>query len=72
MSIITVAELWESVIFSRDRHRSETIFREFVDNVRVIDIDEETRQQFGQIRGTLRKQGNLPGDMDVLIAAASL
>jgi tRNA(fMet)-specific endonuclease VapC len=72
VSIITVAELWEGVIFSRDRHRSERMLREFVENIRVIDIDEEVCQQFGQIRGTLRKQGKPIGDMDLLIAASSL
>ena len=55
INIITVAELWEGVIFSRDRRRSETMLREFVKNVRVIAIDEETCERFGQIRGTLRK-----------------
>ena len=29
INIITVAELWEGVIFSRDRRRSETMLREF-------------------------------------------
>lgn len=72
VSIITVAELWEGVIFSRDRRRSEMVFREFVENVRVINIDEEICQHCGQIRGTLRKQGSLIGDMDILIAASSL
>ena len=72
INIITVAELWEGVIFSRDRRRSETMLREFVKNVRVIAIDEETCQRFGQIRGGLRKQGKLIGDLDLLIAASSL
>jgi len=72
VSIITVAELWEGVIFSRDRQRSEKMLREFVENVRVIAIDEETCQRFGQVRGTLRKEGTLVGDLDLLIAASSL
>ena len=48
------------------------MLREFVKNVCVIAIDEETCQRFGQIRGTLRKQGKLIGDLDLLIAASSL
>jgi tRNA(fMet)-specific endonuclease VapC len=72
VSIITVAELWEGVIFSRDRRRSETMLRDFVENVRVVAIDEEICQQFGRIRGTLRKEGKLIGDLDLLIAACSV
>ena len=72
VSIITVAELWEGVIFSRDRPRSATMLREFLENVRVVAIDEETCQQFGQIRGRLRREGKLIGDLDLLIAACSL
>ncbi len=72
VSIITVAELWEGVIFSRDRQRSEKMLREFVENVHVIAIDEGTCQRFGQVRGTLRKGGKLIGDLDLLIAASSL
>jgi tRNA(fMet)-specific endonuclease VapC len=72
VSIVTVAELWEGVIFSRDRQRSETMLREFIENVRVIAIDEETCQQFGQIRGSLRREGRLIGDLDLLIAASAL
>jgi tRNA(fMet)-specific endonuclease VapC len=72
ISIITVAELWEGVIFSRNRQRSETMLREFINNVRVINIDGETCQQFGQIRGSLRSEGKLIGDLDLLIAASSL
>jgi tRNA(fMet)-specific endonuclease VapC len=72
VSIITVAELWEGVIFSRDRRRSKAMLRDFVENVRVIAIGEEICQQFGRIRGTLRKEGKLIGDLDLLIAASSL
>ena len=72
VSIITIAELWEGVIFSRDRDRTEAMFRLFIENMAVIGIDEETCQRFGQVRGTLRKKGKLAGDLDLLIAACSL
>jgi len=72
VSIVTVAELWEGVFSSRKRMRTETMLREFVDNVAVIGIDEETCKQFGQVRGALRKQGKLIGDLDLLIGASSL
>ena len=76
ISIITVAELWEGVIFSRDRRQAEASVTEFIENVRVIEIDESVCKVFGQIRGTLRKSGKLAhsgvGDLDLLIAATAL
>jgi tRNA(fMet)-specific endonuclease VapC len=60
------------VIFSRDRPRTEEMLREFVDNVKLIGLNEAVCQQFGKIRGTLRKQGKLVGDLDLLIAASAL
>lgn len=72
VSIISVAELWEGVLFSRDRKRTEAMFRQFIENMVVVGIDDETCQRFGQVRGTLRKKGKLVGDLDLLIAASSL
>lgn len=72
VSIISVAELWEGVLFSRDRKRTEAMFRQFIENMVVVGIDNETCQRFGQVRGTLRKKGKLVGDLDLLIAASSL
>jgi len=72
VSIVTLAELWEGVSFSRDRNRSEMLLREFIDNVLVIGIDGDVCKHFGQIRGRLRRQGKIIGDLDILMAASSL
>ena len=41
LSIISVAELWEGVCFSKDRERSQAILEEFLAGVIVLGIDEE-------------------------------
>lgn len=58
VSIITVAELWEGVLFARDRARAEAALRDFLQAVTVISIDDSICQTFGKIRGTLRRKGS--------------
>lgn len=72
VSIISVAELWEGVHFSQDPVRSRTALEEFLAGVVILGIDGEICKQFGKLRGTLRRQGKLVGDFDLLIAAAAL
>jgi tRNA(fMet)-specific endonuclease VapC len=70
VSIISVAELWEGVHFSKDPARSEAMLTEFLSGVVILGIDEEIR--FGQLRGSLRSAGKLVGDFDLLVAASAL
>ena len=72
LSIISVAELWEGVHFSKDPARSEAMLTEFLSGVVILGIDEEVCQRFGRIRGSLRGAGKLVGDFDLLIAASAL
>jgi tRNA(fMet)-specific endonuclease VapC len=72
LSIISLAELWEGVHYSADRMRSQTMLEEFLSGVVVLGIDEEICRRFGQLRGTLRREGKLVGDFDLLIAASAL
>jgi tRNA(fMet)-specific endonuclease VapC len=72
LSVISLAELWEGVLFSRDPQRSEHSLQEFVSGVTVLGIDEETCRRFGRLRGSLRSRGKLVGDFDLLIAATAL
>lgn len=72
LSVVSLAELWEGVHFSKDPARSEKILQEFVGGVAVLGLDEETCKLFGRLRGTLRQQGRLTGDFDLLIAATAL
>lgn len=72
LSIISVAELWEGVYFSKDPGRSQMMLEMFLSGVAVLGIDEEICRQFGHLRGSWRQEGKMVGDFDLLIAASAL
>jgi tRNA(fMet)-specific endonuclease VapC len=57
LSVISAAELWEGVYFSRDPKRSQVMLEEFLSGVVILGLDEEICKRFGQLRGSLRKRG---------------
>jgi tRNA(fMet)-specific endonuclease VapC len=73
LSIVSLAELYEGVYYSRDPAQSEKILRSFLSpELEVLGIDDEVSQIFGKERGRLRQQGKTIGDIDLFIAATSL
>jgi tRNA(fMet)-specific endonuclease VapC len=73
LSIVSLAELYEGVYYSRDPVRSEEVLKNFLSpELEILDIDQETCQIFGRERGRLRQQGRSIGDMDLFIAATCL
>ena len=70
LSIISLAELYEGVYYSRDPIQSEEVLRAFLDpDLTILGIDEEISQIFGRERGRLRQERRNIGDFDLLIAA---
>ena len=72
VSVISLAELWEGVYYSRSPGRSEEGLEVFLSGVAVLGLGEEICKRFGRLRGRLRQQGKLIGDFDLLIAASAL
>lgn len=72
ISIVSLAELYEGVHYSRDPARSEANLQRFLAGVSVLPVDDETCRVFGRERGRLRQQGKMVGDFDLLIAATCL
>jgi tRNA(fMet)-specific endonuclease VapC len=72
VSLISVAELWEGIVFAHDPASSEQGFREFMVGVNLLGISEEIVKRFGRLRGTLRQQATRVPDLDLLIAATAL
>jgi tRNA(fMet)-specific endonuclease VapC len=72
LSIISAAELWEGVYFSRDQKRSQMMLEAFLSGVTILNLDEEVCKRFGHLRGSMRKRGQIMGDFDLLIAATAL
>jgi len=56
LSIVSLAEIYEGVYYSRDPARSEEVLNQFLDpDLEILTIDEETCQLFGRERGRLRQ-----------------
>ena len=73
LSIISLAELYEGVYYSRNPVRSGEVLKRFLaSELAILGIDEETCQVFGRERGRLRQEGRSIGDMDLFIAATCL
>lgn len=71
-SIVSVAELYEGVYGSKDYDESLDILETFLEGINVLSIDQEVCKIFGRERNKLRKQGNIIGDFDLLIASICL
>jgi tRNA(fMet)-specific endonuclease VapC len=71
-SLISLAELYEGVFYSRDPEGDERDLQDFLRGVTVLGIDDGTCRIFGRERGRLRASGTLIGDFDLLIGATAL
>ena len=72
LSIISLAELYEGVYYSRDPEGDEQDLNNFLRGVTVLGLDEAIVKMFGRERGRLRAAGTLIGDLDLLIGATTL
>ena len=72
LSIVSIAEIYEGVIYSSDPHGSEAALRDLLVGVDVISIDDEICRVFATERVRLRSAGNLVGDFDLLIGATAI
>lgn len=54
ISVISLAELYEGVFYSRDPVQSQTALDAFLSGMFVLGIDEEICRVFGRERGRLR------------------
>lgn len=72
-NFICLAELYEGVHHRRGADQVRDVIEVFFESLnRVYGLDRETADTFGRIRADLRKRGQLPGDLDLLIAATCL
>ncbi|SRR5260370_5729899 len=72
LSVVSAAELWEGAYSSREPKRSQETLEGFLPGVDILGLDEGICKQFGQLRGSMRKRGQIMGDFDLLIAATAL
>jgi tRNA(fMet)-specific endonuclease VapC len=72
LSIISLAELYEGVFYSRDPEGDGQDLHDFLRGVTVLGIDATIAILFGRERGRLRAAGMLIGDFDLLIGATAV
>lgn len=72
LSIISLAELYEGIFYSRDPAKSQKMLDTFLKQFPALAIDEETCKIFGKERGNLRQKKKMSSDFDLLIAATCL
>lgn len=72
ISLITYGEIYDGIYYGRNPEANERIFQQFLRWVEVLPLNRSIMKQFAQIRGQLRRSGQLIGDPDLLIAATAL
>ncbi len=72
MSWITVGEIYEGAFGFPDPQPYLTTFREFIQPLRKLDLDDAIMEHFAEVRADLRRRGQLIPDFDLLIAATAL
>ncbi|MEW6379220.1 MAG: type II toxin-antitoxin system VapC family toxin [bacterium] len=64
MSVISLAELYEGVCYSIDPGTDEKALNDFLADISILGIENETCKLFGKERGRLRKAKRMIGDFD--------
>lgn len=72
ISLITFDEIYEGIYYGENAEAHEQGFRRFLRWVDVLPLNRTSMRHFARIRGELRTQGQLIGDMDLVIAATAL
>ncbi len=72
LSIISLAELYEGVIYSKDPVKSQKVLSTFLKEFPALGIDESICKIFGQERGKLRQKRKTVSDFDLMIASTCL
>lgn len=72
LSIISLAELYEGVYYSRDPIKSQQMLDTFLRQFPVLPLDEEICKTFGKERGRLRQERKIVSDFDLVIASTCL
>lgn len=72
LSVVSLAELFEGVYYSKTPDEDERDLNDFLKGVNILGIDEETCKVFGKERGRLRSKKKKIGDFDLMIGSTAL
>ncbi len=68
---MSIAELYYGSAMSTDTARNNSLIEEFLLTVDVMQTDLPILKKFGELKSSLRKEGHLLPDADILIAATT-
>jgi predicted nucleic acid-binding protein len=72
VSVITLAEIYEAAFCSPNPQAHAVASRQFLQPLRVLNVNESIAERFAETRSHLRHRGELIPDFDILIAATAL
>ena len=72
LSVISLAELYDGLARSKNPDADGDALLLFLEAVDVVPLDDVACRIFGEERARLREEGNLIGDMDILIGATAI
>ena len=72
ISLVTVAEIYESAFTYANPEAHIQAFRSFLDNFRLLSVNLPIIEKFAEVRAYLRRRGQLIADFDMLLAATAL
>ena len=72
LSIVSLAELYEGVIYSLAPRENERALHSFLTGIEILYLDDGICQVFARERGKLRAAGRIIGDFDTLIGSTAL
>lgn len=71
ISLITYGEIYEGIYYGQNPERNEQDFITLLRGLDVLPLSQAIMREFARIRGQLRGQGLIIGDLDILIAATA-
>jgi len=72
ISLITYGEIYDGIYDGRNPQAAQRAFRQFLRVVQVLPLNRSIMREFARIRGPLRRQGQIIGDNDIMIAATAI
>ena len=71
LCFMSIAELYYGSAMSTDPARNNSLIEEFLLTIDIIQTDLPILKKFGELKNSLRKEGYLLPDADILIAATT-
>lgn len=72
ISLITVAEVYESAFNYANPEAHIQSFRQFLNNFKLLNLNLSIMEKFAEIRAHLRRRGQTISDFDILLGATAL